>query len=393
LLKGVTNSGAVGALVLSRLIYGTNWFNLSSVYTFMSADLGQGVSGLGLITASFALGIGLFQLPSGILAARIGPRKVTILGTLLASSAVLLLGFVTDFYQVVVLRFFIGAGMAMSFATGITLIATYFRRGSEGLGTGLLFFAYSIGGGVGIFGWVILAQLTSWRLSFVLGGFFGLVSGLVLYLALPPDSSMVSISYSEIRSVITDRWLIALGLGLIGIGTGQRLVGDFMVYYQEEFLKVDPALAGFITSFALLFALISAPAFGRLYDTVRDVKRLLMISGAFMALGVGAASVGTAPAVVLSTALVGLAFGAGTTVGFSASRDSSPQGSQTMAVSWANAISLLGGSWSPILFSQIVVLDGFSAAWLLGGVYTFLLLIPIFFAAGRSTHRIAWTKA
>jgi MFS family permease len=177
--------------------------------------------------------------------------------------------------------------------------------------------------------------------------------------------------------------LIALGLGLMGIGTGQRLIGDFMVYYQKDFLHVDASLAGFVTSFALLFALISAPVSGRLYDRLRDAKKLLLISGIVMAVGVAAASVATFTAVVLSTVLVGLAFGAGTTVAFSASREASPVGFQTMAVSWANTISLLGGSWSPILFSQTAVLDGFSTAWLVGGLFTFLLLLPIFFTTRR----------
>ena len=57
-----------------------------------------------------------------------------------------------------VLRFVVGVGMALFFGPSVTLITRYLRRGSEGLAVGLLNSAHSIGGIIGLFGWVIIAE-------------------------------------------------------------------------------------------------------------------------------------------------------------------------------------------------------------------------------------------
>ena len=47
------------------------------------------MSGLGNVTAAFYLGIGLVQVPAGILAAKYGPKKVVVAGIFLTSFSVL----------------------------------------------------------------------------------------------------------------------------------------------------------------------------------------------------------------------------------------------------------------------------------------------------------------
>ena len=74
-----------------------------------------------------------------------------------------------------VLRFVVGLGMALFFGSSVTLITRYLGRGLEGLGIALLNSAHSIGGIIGIFGWVILAEVVGWRQSLLLSGGFGLI--------------------------------------------------------------------------------------------------------------------------------------------------------------------------------------------------------------------------
>jgi MFS family permease len=59
-------------------------------------------------------------------AARIGPRKTGIYGTILASSMCLLSGLTSGFYRIVLLRLVAGLGIAFVFAPGVALIAKYF---------------------------------------------------------------------------------------------------------------------------------------------------------------------------------------------------------------------------------------------------------------------------
>jgi MFS family permease len=77
-----------------------------------------------------------------------------------------------------VLRFIVGLGMALFFGSSVTLITRYFGRGSEGFAIASLNSAHSIGGIIGIFGWVILTEVVGWRQSLLLSGGFGLISGI-----------------------------------------------------------------------------------------------------------------------------------------------------------------------------------------------------------------------
>ena len=53
--------------------------------------------------------------------------------------------------------------MALFFGSSVTLITRYFGRGSEGLAIASLNSAHSIGGIIGIFGWIVLTEVVEWR--------------------------------------------------------------------------------------------------------------------------------------------------------------------------------------------------------------------------------------
>ncbi len=135
-MKRILNRSAVVSLVLSRTAYSIIWYNVAAVYTFIAYDFAQNISGLGVLTASFYVGVGLFQIPGGIVAARFGPRKTAIYGMFLSSAAAFLTAFTFEFYQLVLLRFVVGVGMALFFAPGITLIAKHSEGNHRGLGSG-----------------------------------------------------------------------------------------------------------------------------------------------------------------------------------------------------------------------------------------------------------------
>lgn len=127
-MKGIANRRAVSSLIMTRIIYAVKWHNMGSVFSFIASDFKENVSGLGFLTGSFYIGLGLFQIPSGIIAAKQGPRKSAIYGTMIASIACFLTGLTTEFYQITVLRVFVGLGMAFVFGPGVALIAKYFRK-------------------------------------------------------------------------------------------------------------------------------------------------------------------------------------------------------------------------------------------------------------------------
>ena len=107
----------VFSIVLARILYAVNWFNISSIFYLILIDFNQDISMLGLLTSGFLIGIGLFQIPAGILAAKYDPRSVLVFGTMLLSISSLLSGLVSEISQMVFLRFLVGVGMAFFFRT------------------------------------------------------------------------------------------------------------------------------------------------------------------------------------------------------------------------------------------------------------------------------------
>jgi MFS family permease len=376
-LNRIVNREAVASLILSRTAYAINWYNLAALFAFIAIDYQQNVSGLGVLTASFYIGLGIFQIPGGILAAKLGPRRTAVCGMVLSSVAVLLTGFVSAFFQIVVLRFFVGVGMAFFFGPGVTLIAKAFRNESQGLGVGVFNGAFYVGAALGLFGWSILAETVGWRVSLVVGGVLGILGGVLLLAYLPKDELRGGfvVRMVDLKRILSNRWLMLLSLELFGIGSGTILVSTFMVYYLEESLKLGPVVAGTIGSLSPLCAIIASPLFGVVYDKVHRARLLLFILGSVLAVAVAIVAIGSLFSAVAATLIAGASSGAFTISYLSARK--ATQGSreyESLAVSWVNCIQMFAGFWSPVAFSMIVIFFGYATSWLVAAVYTFLLI-------------------
>jgi MFS family permease len=349
----------------------------------MAVDFQQNVSGLGVMTASFYGGVGLFQIPGGIAAAKWGPRKTAISGMLLSSTAVLLTAVAPQFYQLVLLRFFVGVGMALFFGPGVTLIAKAFRRQSQGLGVGIFNGAFYVGSALGLFGWSILAEVLGWRVSLAVSGVLGIIGGILLVPYVPRDELRKEfvVKVTDLRRVLSNRWLILLSVELFGIGSGLILINTFIIYYLEQSLKLAPIFAGVIGSLNPLCAIIASPVFGILYDRTKRTRLLLFIFGALLALGVALTSIGSIYSAIGATLIAGLSSGA-FVVSYLASQrvHAASVEYKTLAVSWVNTIQLFSGFWSPVAFSVLVISFGYSTSWLIGALYTFMMSSVILLA-------------
>ena len=378
----VINRTSVFSLIFARILYSINWFNIASIFYFIALDFKQDISMLGLITSSFLIGIGIFQIPAGILAAKYGPRKIAIYGILITSSAAFLSGLSTDLFHMIVLRFIVGLGMACFFGPSVILISKYLGKGSEGLGVGLLNSAHALGGIIGIFGWIILAEVTGWRISLMLSGLLGIVTGLLLIIALIREKIQIDfgIKISELRQILFNKSLIVLGLALLGFQIGSNLTLTFIVFYLADHLNIDPTIAGFVGSFNLIIALVSSPLFGKIYDRIKDAKKLLIISGIVMSSSMAMIAANTLYVIIFSIIIAGFFLAGGFVIVYTKAKQVKGLHAEyeTLAVSYVNGISLFNAFWVPIVFSYIVNQSGYSMAWFLGGFLTLLLVLPLF---------------
>ena len=377
------NKTATLSLMLARVVYTINWFNIASIFYFVASDFKENIAMLGIISASFLVGVGLFQVPAGIVAAKYGPRNIAIYGILIASSAALVTGLASNTSQITLLRFVIGLGMACFFGPSVILISKYLGKESEGLGIGLLNSAHALGGIIGLFGWVILAEHFGWRASLILSGGLGISTAILLKSTLLRGVDEISnefkIKISHVFGTIFNKSLIILGITLLGFQAGSSMILTFTVFYFVDHLKINPFDAGLIGSLNLIVALVSSPFFGKLYDRFGNARKLLFISGIISASSLMGFAIDSLYAIAALILISGFFLSAGFVIVYAKAKEinkEQPQ-YQTLAVSFVNGLSLFGVFWVPIFFSNIVASLGYEIAWLLGGLVIIILILPV----------------
>jgi len=387
--RSAISSGTI-SLLIARIIYAINWFNIGSLFPFISKEFNQDVSYLGQLSGFFLLGIGLFQIPGGLFATKFGSRRSAILGILLSSIAVIISSLTTQIAVFVILRFIVGLGMAFFFSAGVTLITTYLGKRSEGTGIGLLNSFQAIGGIIGIFGWILVAEVLGWRLSLIMSGILGVAIGLTMIFLLPVETRIrTTISISLLRKLLFSHYLVSLGVILTATQLAWGLTVSFFVFYLIDRMKISPEFAGIISSIPLIVYVFTSPITGKIYDKSNNSKWLLLVFSIMLGISIMMNSLDNLTAVIISAIFVGFFATGGFTIIYAITRKiesttlTHGQEYATLNVSWINGISLMGISWVPVVFSLIINQAGYSIAWFIGGAITLILTIPILALSSR----------
>ena len=262
MVEETPNRSVIATVLANRLFYSINWFSIPPIFYLIALDLHTQVSGLGLISSAFLVGIGLFQVPGAILSARLGARTLCIVGMVLLSASALLCSLVSSIDLIAVLRFFSGMGMALFFPPSITLMTRYSHAGRAGFVLGLNNAVASLGGGIGLFAWAIVGDSVGWRLSLVLIGGLGLASTVFLLLRVPRDEKALDFKFRlpDLKRVLLDRWLLLVGCVLLAYNIGNTLDATFVEVYLHDSLGLSAGLSGGIGSLVIFSGLFTAPS-------------------------------------------------------------------------------------------------------------------------------------
>ena len=100
----------------------------------IAAELHLSPGEMGLLLSAFAWSYGLFQIPAGVAADRIGPRIMLTLGMVVWSLAQAISGAVSNFSQFLVVRAGLGFGESPMFTAGARACVNWFPRRATGVG-------------------------------------------------------------------------------------------------------------------------------------------------------------------------------------------------------------------------------------------------------------------
>lgn len=169
-----------GTFLLSMLLY-VDRVCISAAKDAVSSDLAFSDRQMGWVFAAFSLGYALFQTPSGILADRLGPRRVLTAVVCFWSLFTAMTAFARNLASMLAVRFLFGAGEAGAFPGMARAIYSWLPMSERGLAQGINFSASRLGAAFAMPGisWLVLRY--GWRTSFVLLGVVGFLWAVAWY--------------------------------------------------------------------------------------------------------------------------------------------------------------------------------------------------------------------
>ena len=138
-------------------------------------DLNISTEHWGWVLGAFVLSYGLFEIPTGALGDRIGPRRVLSRIVLWWSGFTALTGLATGFVPLLATRFLFGAGEAGAYPNISGVITRWFPAGERARLQGYIWAASRLGGALSPLIVVRLQSAAGWRTTFGLLGATGVL--------------------------------------------------------------------------------------------------------------------------------------------------------------------------------------------------------------------------
>jgi len=365
----------LGSVLSSRIIYTVNWFNISPALPLIALELGIDRPTIGLLTSSFLLGAGIFQIPAGILSTRWGPKNTSQLGMLILSLSGIGEGISPNFPFLFMARLFLGLGAALFFAPAIGVLTPLFKAEEEGFVLGLYNAMFNVGGALGLFAWAFLFEVWNWRLGLVLGGLIGLILVAVGQVVLPRDR-LVRQEIGPIWPAIKNRNIILIAFGIIGIWGGVFTTSQLLPKFLNDAYQIPTGEAGLIASLIMFAAILGGPIGGRLSDKARRRKIFMIVPGFGVAIGLGLIGASQPYQLWFLIPVIGFLDAIVFSIEY-ASASQYPEvgtGNATLAISMMNSAQILGSFGIPIAFAFL----GYSSGWYFLGIVAAALLVLLF---------------
>jgi MFS family permease len=173
--------GVVGLLVLLFAITYLDRVCISVAGPRMQEDLGIDPIGWGWVTGMFTLAYCLFEIPTGMLGDRLGPRRVLTRIVVWWSAFTALTGAMTSYYPLLLTRFLFGAGEAGAFPNSSVVVSRWFPPRQRATMSGVNLMASQVGGAIAPLLVLPIQMRYGWRMSFYVFGAVGLAWATVWY--------------------------------------------------------------------------------------------------------------------------------------------------------------------------------------------------------------------
>lgn len=141
----------------------------------MQSELGITPDQWGWVVGVFAMSYAAFEIPSGSMGDRLGPRRVLTRIVIWWSAFTTFTGFARNYWMLLPIRFLFGAGEAGAYPNSSSSIARWFPVVERARAHGIVWMASRVGGAISPLLVVPIQRNFGWRMSFYVFGILGVV--------------------------------------------------------------------------------------------------------------------------------------------------------------------------------------------------------------------------
>lgn len=190
--------------------------SISVIGTKITDELALSDKQWGLVLGAFSLAYGAFEIPTGILVDKYGPRITLFRIVIWWSIFTILTGFVQGFYMLLIVRFLFGAGEAGAFPTASVAIARWFPAIQRGSIQSVVWMGSRLGGALAPFLSVMIANAYGWRSVFYIFGCLGAIWAIYWWFWFKDEPrDMKGISAEEVKEIEEGRSLKTISHSLL----------------------------------------------------------------------------------------------------------------------------------------------------------------------------------
>ena len=172
----------------------------------LRATFGASATALGFIAAFYFYPYAAMQLPCGVLADSVGPRRLFTAGCVGAGIGSILFALAPNVVWLLLGRALVGFGVAVAFVSVLKLIASWYREREFATYVGVLMFIGNVGGILATVPLAWMTEYVSWRQVFLAAGIVSLVLAVCIWLWVRDDPYEAGLAARSDAQPAHDNW-------------------------------------------------------------------------------------------------------------------------------------------------------------------------------------------
>lgn len=322
---------------------------------------------LGTLHAAFFYVYAIMQLPAGILADRIGPKRAVTGGALVLNVGAIGFALAASYWPAFIARAMIGLGGAVVFISILRFCASWFRPDEFATMNGLTIAIAGLGGILATTPLAVAAAAFGWRATTLGLGIGGLlVAGVVVLLVedTPEEAGFEPVGDADevrltletvvanLRGVLRERvtWVMSVML-FCAVGVAITLFGLWGVPYVVQTYDVSVTHASWFTLLGSVGILVGPPTFGWLSDRLQRRSQLILLGGVGYVIGFATLAItGRPPWPVVAVVYFAVGFLLGTfTLSFPLIKERHATSASGVSTATINAAGFFGAALLPTI--------------------------------------------